>query len=96
MDMKDWKLWIILAATLAAVILGFVYPYQPQRQEVLQQYQNMQDNEIIDVVVQIEDKNQALQYIAMKYDGYTVIEEYYLPNKKSWFFRLQKVGETNE
>ncbi|WP_129408106.1 hypothetical protein [Marinitoga lauensis] len=93
MDMKDWKLWIILAATLAAVILGFVYPYQPQRQEVLQQYQNMQDNEIIDVVVQIEDKNRALQYLAMKYDGYTVIEEYYLDNKKSWFFRLEKEGD---
>jgi len=90
MDLKYWKLWIILIASLAAVVLSFVYPYQPQRQEVLQQYQNMQDKEIVDVIVPIEDKQEALSYLAMKYDGYMVIEEYYLANKKSWFFRLKK------
>ncbi|NUU94842.1 hypothetical protein XO10_00730 [Marinitoga sp. 1135] len=92
MNLSDWKLWIVIIASVLAVGLAFVYPYQPQRQEVLQEYQNMSDQEIIDVIVPLENKDEALTYLAMKYDGYMIIEEYYIDNKKSWFFRLKKEG----
>ncbi|APT75069.1 MULTISPECIES: hypothetical protein [unclassified Marinitoga] len=92
MNLSDWKLWIVIIASVLAVSLAFVYPYQPQRQEVLQEYQNMSDQEIIDVIVPLENKDEALTYLAMKYDGYMIIEEYYIDNKKSWFFRLKKEG----
>jgi len=90
MDFKDWKLWIILITSALAIGLAFIYPYQPQRQEVLTQYEQMQDKTVIDVIVQVEDLEQAKNILTTKYDEYVIIEQYYLDNKKSWLFKLKK------
>ena len=93
MDFKDWKVWALIIASVLAFGLALMYPYSPQKQEVLQQYEQLPDDEIIDIIVTIPDLESAKAFLSVKYGGYVIIEQYYLDSKKAWLFKLKKAGD---
>jgi hypothetical protein len=93
MDLTDWRVWAILIASVLAFGLAILYPYQKQDVSILQEYQETQAGDVIDVIVETPDLETAKSILAMKYDGYTIVEQFYVKDKNVWIFRLQKEGE---
>lgn len=96
MDLKNWKLWIVLGSALLALILPVFFvdlQHSEQNKAVVENYLNMPENTFIDVIIYDNDYQSALEYIQENYPNFEIIDHIYLENKKSFWFRLKKVKE---
>ena len=93
-DFKDWKIWLVVAAGIVAMLLPLaVTQFQHSQQDtaIVQQYLSEEEENTIDVYVYTDTWENAKQILAIKYDGYVVEEYIYVDSKKAFFVRLKKV-----
>ncbi|SHE48608.1 hypothetical protein SAMN02745164_00527 [Marinitoga hydrogenitolerans DSM 16785] len=94
MDLKDWKVWLVIVAGIFAFLLPFgikTLQYQEQSTSQVQEYLNQEEDQIIDVIIYDNNYEDAKNLLTIKYPGYIIEDYVYLEGKKAYLFRLKKV-----
>ncbi|AMS33990.1 hypothetical protein UF09_48 [Marinitoga camini virus 2] len=94
MDLKDWKVWLVIVAGIFAFLLPFgikTLQYQEQNTAQVQEYLNQEEDQIIDVIIYDNNYEDAKNLLAIKYPGYVIEDYVHLKEKKAYLFRLKKV-----
>jgi len=90
--MKDWKMWLIIAATLIALIAAPLVGVQHQNQseQVMTQYQEDAQSTAKIVVVYGDNFEKAKQEVLAAYPDYSIVKTSYDEEKHTFYFRIIK------